>query len=340
MLARQGTGQTSLPQTERLAPAQHLTAVCSAAQLLANAAAQSGDGSDAGQTVASRRSAFGRVRQLAASAADMLQRCRAGCAAEPPLDAGCTLLAVAAADGYAEAARLSYLIDLQGTRPSLGTLQTQKVCFVVALRGASHGITCLQGIDSCTYAGDWRLAARVSAPPASRLQCCCTCAVLSPHAPEHVRLKDLSAATEAAREQRSDSEAQPSERIRLHLAAAEAHRRAADLTTAQWHSYEALRLSMQSPRMVYCQSVGGQRDHGSESGGAWQAAGLRLAALLQGGQLCEVAGSPEEALDAFKQAMKLVRSQPADARFQPQQGCPCGNGSGRKHGCFSDNLAF
>jgi hypothetical protein len=108
-------------------PAQHLGAVCLAAQLLATAAAQSGGGSDANCMAAKRRSAFVPMRQLAASAADMLQRCRAGREAKPASAADFTPLAADDADGCAEAARLSYLIGLQGTRPSRVAVQTLEV---------------------------------------------------------------------------------------------------------------------------------------------------------------------------------------------------------------------
>ena len=129
--------------------------------------------------------------------------------------------------------------------------------------------------------------------------------MLAPQHAEHSSLEALLSALDAARAARSDGEAGVTDRIQLHLAAAQAYQRAADLATAQWHSYEALRLSMQS-------SASALSRHGEQSGGGvagmrgWRAAGLRLAALLQGGQLCEASGSPEEALDGFKQAQKLV----------------------------------
>ena len=111
---------------------------------------------------------------------------------------------------------------------------------------------------------------------------------------------------DAARASPSDGEAGVTDRVQLHLAAAQACHRAADLATAQWHSFEALRLSMQTSALTLPQHGRFMGVRGGEGRG-WRAVGLRTAALLQGARLCEASGSPEEALDGFKQARKLVR---------------------------------
>ena len=156
----------------------------------------------------------------------------------------------------------------------------------------------------CCSAGDWQLAARLVTEP--RRCCCSVCAVLVPRSAEHASLESLLAALDAARASRSDSEGGVAERTQLHLAAAQAYHRAADLATAQWHSYEALRLSMQTSASTLPQHGISTGVIGSDSGRGWRAMGLRTAALLQGAHLCETAGSPEEALDGFKHARKLV----------------------------------
>jgi hypothetical protein len=56
-----------------------------------------------------------------------------------------------------------------------------------------------------------------------------------------------------------------------------------------------------------------------------------LAALLQGGHLCEATASPDEALDAFKQAKKLVSSRSADVRQRPLSGRAFASGPGLTH---------
>ena len=229
------------------------------------------------------------------------------------------------------------------------TCRTGSVCKVSVMWITADDVSLVQGnmtttvsalqcrlLTDCMYSGDWRLAAQLSSPSSLRPPCCCICAVLSPHTQEHDSLDSLVAATEAAWQRRADGKAQPGERIWLHLATAEAHRRAADMATAQWHSYEALRLSVRSPTTVSSQSwmQTGDHAHDSAHGGGWHAAALRLAALLQGGQLCEAAGSPEEALDAFKQARKLVRSCPAGTRLEPI----VADGSLSKPGCFGVSM--
>jgi len=102
------------------------------------------------------------------------------------------------------------------------------------------------------------------------------------------------------------------ERTQLHLAAAQTYQRAADLATAQFHSYEALRLLMQTSASILPQHGKSTGVSGGEGRG-WRVVGLCTAALLQGARLCEALGSPEEALDGFKQACKLVRSSLCEA---------------------------
>ena len=168
----------------------------------------------------------------------------------------------------------------------------------------------MQWLESTTAlgfynAGDWQLAARLAPDPK---RCCCAIyAVLAPRSVEHTSLDALLVALDAARASQSDGEAMASDRAELHLAAAQAYYRAADLATAQWHSYEALRLSMQTSMSIFPQQSNATLVNVDGSAGRrWRAVGLRIAALLQGARLCEASASPEEALDGFKQARKLV----------------------------------
>ena len=102
----QGKGYATLPASERLTAEQHLAAACTAAQLLASQAAQMDHDVEPKSAASCRRSVFGRVRQLAASAADLMQQCRTARHAES--------LSADAADAFSAAADLSDLIGLQG----------------------------------------------------------------------------------------------------------------------------------------------------------------------------------------------------------------------------------
>jgi len=288
----QGKGRAALPESERLTAEEHLAAVCTAAQLLASQAASMDDDCELKSAAARRRSAFGRVRQLAASAADLLQQCRTARDAEQ--------LTGDDSDAFAAAADLSDLIGLQGARALMKYLLLARWNMFVHNETPLDLVT----LTSCAYAGNWQLAARLL-PNASR-SCCSVPTVLAPESTEHTTLEAVVAAVDAARASPSDGEAGVTNRTQLHLVVAQACHRAADLATAQWHSYEALRLSVQiraSPLHQHSKPMGVS---GGEGRG-WRALGLRTAALLQGARLCEASGSPEEALDGFKQALKLVR---------------------------------
>jgi len=106
----QGKGRAIHPEAERLTAEEHLAVACTAAQLLASQAARMDDGCDLKSAAARRRSAFGCARQLAASAADLLQQSRTD--AEPLTDD--------ASDAFAAAADLSDLVGLQGASATTG----------------------------------------------------------------------------------------------------------------------------------------------------------------------------------------------------------------------------